>query len=78
MTAQAGATYWDESDNPISIPYQYLNGSFYQTPNGSETFVLSGGNSAVPEPSGLLLLGSGLAGLALIGMRRKLTAGNLA
>src|SRR5579863_3288276 len=67
VTAQAQPTYWDESDNPNSTPYQYLDGSFYQTPNGSETFALSGGNSAVPEPSGLLLLGSGLAGLALIG-----------
>ncbi len=62
-TAQGNEIFWDENDGP-STAYQSRIG-----PIGSEAFTIY---SQVPEPSMLLLLGTGLAGAAAI--RRKLMA----
>jgi hypothetical protein len=57
--------YWDESDGPSSAQ-QTGTGTI-----GSETFALTNSSPVVPEPSSLLLLGTGLVGFAGM-MRRKL------
>lgn len=64
---------WGESDNPDSTAYEYHDGTLFGTnPIPSETFALYGTTSVVPEPPGLVLLGSGVAGLALFcAMRRR-------
>lgn len=66
-TSDGGYTAWDFSNNPNSSGY--LNGAGGST---SETFALYGSDiAATPEPSSLLLLGSGLAGLVLAGAMRR-------
>ena len=72
VTADRTVAFWDLSDNPNSTAYVSETGVFYESSYGSQTFALEGSfDSPVPEPPGLLLLGSGLAGLALIGMMRR-------
>ena len=59
--------YWDENSGP-STAYENTIGSV-----PSEAFTISGGNpSTVPEPSSIMLFGSGILGLAGV-LRRKLT-----
>ena len=71
-TVQGYGTFWDEGDNPASTPYQWTPSRHVASPSGSETFELIGSSSsAVPEPSSLLLLGSGMAAATFI-LRRKL------
>ncbi|MGP8083128.1 MAG: PEP-CTERM sorting domain-containing protein [Terracidiphilus sp.] len=70
VTAQSGSAYWDESDGPSAAVQNYY-GSYYAgtgdgSMSGSETFDI-----LTPEPSSLLLLASGLAGLAAT-LRRRL------
>jgi len=57
--------FWDESENPNSTA-ESLFGGFSISDLKTETFQLeyNGNGSAVPEPSSLLLLAGGLAGLA--------------
>jgi hypothetical protein len=50
----------------IKIDYSILSGNYDDTGNGS-----SGGGNAVPEPSCIFLLGTGLLGVA-VALRRKL------
>jgi hypothetical protein len=61
--------YWDENDGPSSA-MESVTG-----PIGSETFLINGtgGTTQTPEPASLLLLGSGLLGLAS-GIRRRMKA----
>ena len=61
VTAQGNLVYWDEN-NGISFASANDIGTI-----PSESFTLygsSGGNGTVPEPSGILLLGTGVLGLA--------------
>jgi hypothetical protein len=63
---------WDVNNGPsvaFATGVGNLNG--YEEPgSNSETFSING--IATPEPSSFLLLGTGLAGLALLGMRKAL------
>jgi len=61
--------YWDENDGPSSAMENSVG------PIGSETFLINGtgGVTQTPEPASLLLLGSGLLGLAS-GIRRRMKA----
>ena len=75
--------YWDENDG-TSIGFESLAGSISTNDcnaslgcglSGGETFTLdgtggSGGGNVVPEPPSILLLGSGLAGLAAFTKRK--------
>jgi hypothetical protein len=67
---------WDIPDNPNGGPATCalrVNGSFpYYCSNGGESFTLTGGQTTTPEPSSILLFGSGILGLAGV-LRRKLT-----
>jgi hypothetical protein len=58
--------YWDENSGP-STAYENTLGSI-----PSESFTLYGGGSTTPEPSSIMLFGSGILGLAGV-LRRKLT-----
>ncbi len=73
VSARGEGVFWDESDNPHSTPYIYDDGVLQSQirPDGPDTFALYGSSSPVPEPSSLLLLCSGLTGLALIGIMRR-------
>jgi hypothetical protein len=73
--------YWDENDGS-STGFTNTDGSIgaFDCTNslgcglsGGETFTLQGTNTATPEPSSFLLLGSGLAGLAGL-LKRKIRA----
>lgn len=59
--------YWDENDGP-STAYESATGQI-----GSETFTIDNSSPVIPEPSSLLLMGSGLLSFAGM-MRRKLKA----
>lgn len=63
------SVFWDTSSGPSTGQASYYSGS-----QPSETFqILGTEDTATPEPSSFLLLGSGLAGLAGL-LKRKLTA----
>jgi hypothetical protein len=57
--------YWDENSGP-STAYENTLGSI-----PSEAFTLEGTSTTTPEPSSIMLLGSGILGLAGV-LRRKL------
>src|ERR1035438_7409548 len=57
--------YWDENSGP-STAYENTLGSI-----PSEAFTITNGPSTTPEPSSIMLFGSGILGLAGV-MRRKL------
>jgi PEP-CTERM motif len=65
----SAAAFWDENDGPSSA---YQNNGVGVI--GSESFTLNGttGSTTTPEPSSIMLLGSGILGLAGV-LRRKLT-----
>src|ERR1035441_8290433 len=58
--------YWDENSGP-STAYENTIGSI-----PSEAFTITNGPSSTPEPSSIMLFGSGILGLAGV-LRRKLT-----
>ena len=72
-----GYAFWDQNNGP-SVAYENTIGNLngYDEPgSNSETFDINGtsGGPVVPEPSSLLLMGSGLVSFAGM-MRRKLKA----
>jgi hypothetical protein len=67
VTVDGQPGYWDQNSGP-SNAFENDRG---QVP--SETFSITGNAAATPEPSSLLLLGSGLAGVAGM-LRRKIKA----
>jgi hypothetical protein len=58
--------YWDENSGP-STAYENTLGSI-----PSEAFTIGTGGTSTPEPSSIMLFGSGILGLAGV-LRRKLT-----
>jgi hypothetical protein len=70
VSAEGGLVLWDDSNGPSSAVWS--NNGTYEFPGPSNTFqILGDDESPVPEPSSLLLLGSGLAWLAGL-IKRKL------
>jgi hypothetical protein len=67
ITQNTNNVYWDENDG-ASIAYQYASGEIR-----SESFTLyqSIDSPAVPEPTALLLLGTGIVGIGLSVLRRR-------
>ncbi len=65
--------YWDENDGPSTAHQGYYGSEYGQV--GSEAFTIFGsqgtsGGGTVPEPSSLVLFGSGILGLAGLLRRR--------
>jgi PEP-CTERM motif len=58
--------YWDENDGP-SLAYENEDGMI---PSESFTLTGAGGGGTTPEPSSVLLLASGILGVAGVGRRR--------
>ena len=65
-TPNGDSIYWDENSGP-STAYENTLGSI-----PSEAFTLTGTIGTTPEPSSIMLFGSGILGLAGV-LRRKLT-----
>ena len=64
---------WDDIESPsASCYFQNPSGSGGCPATESEAFTISGGGGTTPEPSSILLFGSGILGLAGV-LRRKLT-----
>jgi hypothetical protein len=79
VTTNGDGIFWDENDgssvgydSPLGSIHKYdCNNGYGCGLSGGETFTLTGASAnATPEPNGLLLLGTGIVGLAGL-LRRK-------
>jgi len=69
-TSEQLYSYWDENDGPSNATSSYQAG-----PIGSESFQILGSPTPTPEPSGLVLVGTGALFVGLFAVRRRCKPG---
>jgi hypothetical protein len=67
-----GFNGWDVNEGPATCYFQNASGSGGCPTTESESFTINTGGGTTPEPSSIMLFGSGILGLAGV-LRRKLT-----